>query len=72
MNNIKNLKPTVCQKSEECIVKWNVDKDKLVFEGGKVWFAFGYASIRLVSVTQNSITGSQWLKDSNVHFTRLQ
>lgn len=59
------------KKDGECKVTWNVEKDKIVFEGGKAWFAFGYTPVTLVSVTQNSIVGSQWFKNSNVHFTRM-
>lgn len=59
------------KKGEECKVTWDVYKDKIVLEGCKAWFAFGYTPIILVSVTQNSITGSQWFKDSNAHFIRV-
>ena len=59
------------KNSEECRVTWNVENNKIVFNGGKAWFAFGYTPVTLVSVTQNSIVGSQWFKDSNVHFTRM-
>lgn len=59
------------KKDGECKVTWNVDKDKILFEGGKAWFAFGYAPITLVSVTQSYIIGTQWFKDSNVHLKRL-
>lgn len=59
------------KKDGECKVTWNVEKDKIVFEGGKAWFAFGYTPVTLVSVSQNLIIGSQWFKESNVKFTRL-
>lgn len=58
-------------KDGECKVAWSVEKDKIVFEGGKAWFAFGYTPVTLVSVSQNLIIGSQWFKESNVKFTRL-
>lgn len=59
------------KNDDECKVTWYVEKDKIVFDGGKAWFAFGYAPVTLVSVSRNSIVGSQWFKDSNVKFTRL-
>lgn len=62
---------SMSENDDECKVTWYVEKDKIVFEGGKAWFAFGYAPVTLVSVSQNSIVGSQWFKDSNVKFTRL-
>lgn len=59
------------KKGEECNVTWNVEKDKITFDGGKAWFAFGYTPVTIVSVSSNSIIGSQWFKDSNVKFTRM-
>lgn len=60
------------QKNDECKVTWTVNNTEIVFEGGKAWFAFGYSPVSLVSVSQNSMIGSQWFKDSNVKFSRLQ
>lgn len=59
------------KKGEECKVTWNVYKDEIVFEGCGAWFAFGYTPITIVSVIQNSITGSQWFKDSDACFIRM-
>lgn len=44
-------KSCMSKKDDKCSVTWNVENNKIVFDGGKAWFVFGYTPVTLVSVT---------------------